>query len=218
VKSDAWSRDRDGSHLRTIWKGCEMRTSSRPFAGFALAIAAVALSTGPVVADTEIGHVGLVGRHTVYDGSQDGFFGVVCHYRSYLNDRLNNIAVSNPEVYARDTTALVDQQRVGWRFIVKRLRPGATQMKTFYRSRIWKASANDHTPAAFPPHGDAYLTVPKEPGAGSQYFVFVRMFWYRDGEQEGMATHRLDDYFWEIYPAGSFGFSDPSCYGRKVVP
>ena len=120
---------------------------------FVAALISMALTAMPTLADTEMGHTGLVGNHVVFDGTQDGFFGVVCHYRSNNHNKLNNIAVSAPDVYARDVTGSTDSQRVGWRIIVRRLRPGATVMKTFYRSEIWRATASDSTPAVFANEG-----------------------------------------------------------------
>lgn len=203
-----------------------MRTMHRPVVGFALAFVALALVAGPVVADTEMGHTGLVGDHRVVDGTTDETFsGIVCFYDSTRGNRLHRLTVMAPEIYARNVTAAVDSQRVGWRVIVKRLRPGATTLKPFYRSATQKAIATDSTPAEFPrpsgPGAPPYMTVnldvPNEPGTGSQYFVFIRMFWYRSGALEGTATHALDYYYWVIFPPGYDGYWDPSCYTRKDV-
>ena len=40
---------------------------------------AIAFVISPIAPDSEIGHPGLVGEHTVYDAGNDGFFGVDGH-------------------------------------------------------------------------------------------------------------------------------------------
>ena len=97
-------------------------------------------------------------------------------------------------------------------------------MTTFYRSPTWRAATDDATPAPFAtmeeggqghPWQAFHLTVPGESGAGSQYFVFIRMFWYRAGGVEGTVTHRLDDYVWWL-STGAYGFGDPSCFTKTT--
>src|SRR4051812_45315825 len=188
--------------------------------------AALLLVVGPVAADTEMGHSGLVGEHVVFDGTSENFFsGVACFYDSARHNKLRSLTVMAPEIYARDVTAAVDSQRVGWRVIVKRKRPGSTALRPFYRSGTQKAVATDASRAEFPrpsgsgtePYMTVNLDVPWELGTGSQYFIFVRMFWYRAGHLEGTATHRIDNYYWVIYPPGYDGYWDASCYTHKVL-
>jgi hypothetical protein len=194
--------------------------------GLVSAAVALSLAAAPALADTEMGHEGSVGEHVVFDGPTDQFFsGIVCFYDSQHGNRLHRLTVMAPEIYARDITPGVDTQRVGWRVIVKRLRPGSSTLKPFYRSGTQRAMATDATRAEFPrpsgpgvaPYMTVNLDVPKEPGTGSQYFVFVRMFWYRDGDLEGKATHRLDNYYWVVFPPGIDGWWDASCFTRKVL-
>ena len=203
----------------------------RKFPSVAASVAtALLLVVGPVAADTEVGHTGFVCEHVLFNGPNDGpdetwFTGVACSYDSTRGNRLRSITVMAPEIYARDVTPALDSQRVGWRVIVKRKRPGSTTLVPFYRSASQKAIATDASPAVYPrpsgPGTNAYMSVnldvPRETGAGSQYFVFVRMFWYRAGNLEGAATHGLDNYYWVLYPPGYDGYWDPSCYTRKAV-
>jgi len=197
----------------------------RPVVAFAFAFVALTLAAGPVLADTELGHVGLVGDHRVFDGTTNEFFsGIVCFYDSTRGNRLHRLTVMAPDVYARNVTGAIDSQRVGWRVLVKRQRPGSTTLKPFYRSPTQRAIATDASPAEFPrpggpgvpPYMSIDLDVPNEPGMGSQYFISIRMFWYRAGALEGTATHQLDYYLWVIFPPGDDGWWDPSCYTRKA--
>ncbi len=194
-----------------------------------VAIALAVLSVSPVLADTEVARTGDVGRFYVWEGVpwQNG---VYCRYNMNKHNRLNYIGVSAPGVFARDITGGEDTQTVGWRVIVKRQKPGETALTTFYRSDTQQAVATDVTPTLFVPPASGYergfngfrLSVPLEPGEGSRYWIFVRIFWYRaDGTVEGSVTHRLDEYMWMLFVKGSGGvadgFYDTSCHTHFVT-
>jgi hypothetical protein len=185
------------------------------------------LGASPVAADTEISRTGEIGAFHVYDG-EEGSNGAYCSYNSDKGNRLRGIGTRAPDMWARDVTPGEDTQGVAWRVIIKRQKPGATALTTFYRSKTQRDTATDVTPAAFTHEGYGVgqpgfdfsrLSVPREPGAGSHYWIYVRMFWYgAGGRLEGTATHRLDEYMWLLYPPGYYEFGDTSCHSRLVLP
>ena len=185
----------------------------------------VLLNAAPAFADTEVARNGLVGQFEVADGVP-GQNGVYCRYNVDKHGRLDYIYAAAPSVWARDVSAAEDTQNVGWRVIIKRQKPGQTTLSPFFRSATRRDVATDASPAIFTNEGygagtqgyiGSHIFIPREPGAGSQYWVFVRIFWYgSDGKDEGSVTHRLDDYMWLIYHKGDGGvgdgYGDTSCH------
>jgi hypothetical protein len=190
-----------------------------------MTVVSLICGVAPVLADSAVSRTGLVGQFSVYEGVPDSN-GDYCTYDPNKGNRLTRIGVRAPDIWARDTTSAEDSQLVGWRVIVKRQKPGTTTLTTFYRSQTQRDNATDVAPAPFRPAGygegtpgfmSFKVTVPREPGAGSQYWIFVRMFWYRhDGSVEGSVTHRLDDYMWVQFPPGNYDFGDTSCHTRLI--
>jgi hypothetical protein len=165
------------------------------FSSMALGIAATILGVSPVAADTELGHTGQVGTHSLSETYLDG--GAKCTYRTTFEgsgshwSRLRRIDVRPPRM-----KAISAQQRVGWRFIVQRSEDDGPWEAT-YRSPIQKATASSNANAAFSPMGIKVIV----PAPSSQfdnhhlYRVVVKMFWYRPGgSQQGSARHLVDYY------------------------
>src|SRR5215217_3555564 len=122
------------------------------------------------LADTEKGHVGLVGSHSLTDTS--GSPGTICTYRA--NGRLETFKVRPPNVLARNETPGVDQQKVGWRFIIQRKKSADASWVTYVKSSVVKAAAYDNLKAGFTarsvspalPSGDTLM---------ADYRVFVKV-------------------------------------------
>jgi hypothetical protein len=191
-----------------------------------IAVASLTIGATPASADTEISRTGNIGAFHVYDG-EEGSNGAYCSYNSNKGNRLRGIGTRAPDMWARDVTPGEDTQAVAWRVIIKRQKPGAMALTTYYRSKTQRDTATDTTPAPFTHEGYGVgqpgfdfskFWTPREPGEGSRYWIFVRMFWYgSDGRLEGTATHRLDEYMWVLYPPGYSDYGDTSCHGRLVL-
>ena len=93
-----------------------------------------------------------------------------------------------PRVWARDTTAGVDQQQVGWIFLIKG--HGNGQTTTLYTSPMQIASATDTQMAPF-----TTVSVTASPPGGHHYVV-IKMFWFEPGSGavEGIGEARVDRY------------------------
>jgi hypothetical protein len=181
-----------------------------------LAVALLGIAQ-PVFADTELGHTGTVGVHSLNDTSASP--GAICKYHylsSYQFGRLRRITVQPPNMMA---VAGKSAQTVGWEFIVERkslpLGP-PTPWKKRYTSPEMTAVTSDSHNAAF---SSAYVgvKVPAPPGAedGARhiYRVTVKMFWHRgDGSVMGSSRHRVD--FYRIVESnGGTGEQDSFCDG-----
>ena len=145
------------------------------------------LAASPVLADTELGHSGKVGRHHLVDTTSSP--GVTCQYENSPSQPLTGIHVRAPVVRARNVTAHRDHQLVGWRYIILRVR-GNTE-STYFKSPISKLTAYDDKRAPFE-DGATDLMSPAQPG--DLFYVNVKMFWYRGGKTEGTALHEVDHY------------------------
>jgi hypothetical protein len=163
------------------------------------AITALAISVSPALADTEIGHTGRVGRHKLRDKSaMDGthtFYltpGATCFYDGVSQD-LVDISVKAPKIWARNTTSARNSHTVGYQVIVKRL-DDSFNITTFYKSVIATATAYDD---AFAVLADGDVETSFLPD--SNYFVMIKMFWYRHDAVEGTAKHGVD-YYNELIP------------------
>jgi hypothetical protein len=168
--------------------------------GIASGFVALALAAGPVLADTELGHHGKVGAHSLNEAQDQ----VTCDYDSSTAN-LESIKVAAPTIYARNRTAGEDLQMVGWRILVRRKVEPATSYTTVLKSAIFKTEASDITPAAFKEQ-TVSMAVPDN----SSFRIFVKMFWYRpDNSIAGTARHRVDKYTeWNgVDPASLYPFS-----------
>lgn len=153
-------------------------------------------TTGPVLADTEKGHTGIVGTHSLPDSYASP--GVRCDYDKE-SERLASFRVRSPIVFARNKTSSRDSRKVGWRFVIMRTAQNSTTQTTFYTSPIYKATAYDNQAAPF----TAKTLNQMVANDGSIYKVLIKMFWFkRDGSKEGTALHSVD-YYVERMPNSS---------------
>lgn len=177
-----------------------MRSIRLGLTASAVAFVVVALAAAPALADTEAGHTGLTGTHSLRDTADKP--GATCTYKpkgvTDVPFSLASVRVRPPIVFARDVTGGVDQQRTGWRFSLERKLFSESTWTEVFRSATQKAQASDASAAAF----SAMSGKPPLPTQLAAYRVVVKMFWYRNGATEGTATHIVDFYFWKI-PTGS---------------
>jgi hypothetical protein len=178
--------------LATGRGACEMR---KVVPVLIASLAALVIGVGPVAADTEIGHEGLVGLHSLRDTDLE-HSGVICQTETVLSGPrgyeriLKRIKVRPPRM-----RSVGSQQRVGWRFTVQRLREWSDEgWKTTYRSPVQKATAYSTVKASFDPM-DVAVAVPADAYNDTFYRVRVTMFWYgADGSVSGSAKHWVDFY------------------------
>lgn len=150
------------------------------------------LASGPVLADTDIGTSGVVGKHSLVDTRTKA--GVTCSYGPTL---LKHLDVRPPRMRAVSGT-----QAVAWRFAVLRTRypdTGDATTKTTYTSRWQTASTTTRRNARFSTMG-IKVTVPRDGrtwGVYYEYAVRVEMAWLQpNGAITGRSIHRVDNYRW----------------------
>jgi hypothetical protein len=150
-----------------------------------IALATAVTLPATAMADTKLKDRGLFGQHSLRDSWQHA--GVICHYKDDWS-AIQSMDVRAPRVWARDTTPGVDQQQVGWIFLIKGHANGQTT--TLYKSPMQVASATDTQMAPF-----ATVSVSTSPPGGHHYVV-IKMFWFEPGSGvvEGWAKHRVDRY------------------------
>jgi hypothetical protein len=169
------------------------------------------MAVGPVAADTELGHKGTVGKHSLRDSSRQG--GVFCYYKTlsesknHFEGKLNRLVVRPPKM-----RSISGVQKVGWRFIVQRSIYDGPWKRT-YRSPIQRAKATSNTNASFS-RMSVKVNVPADGlEAGYSYRVIVKMFWYRpNGTIRGSARH-LVDYAHYVNYGGDDGIAGAPCGG-----
>jgi hypothetical protein len=160
--------------------------------GGALALA----GSAPAAANTEVGHTGLVGRHSLLDTTTNA--GTRCDYLTGDGrGGASTVTVRPPRVFARNRTAGVDRQTVGWRVRLQQSED-FVHWYTDFESPVAKGSATDTTKASF-----TAMTV------SVPFNLYVRvhvvMFWYvpgTTGRTEGRAIHQVDTY--DRYLDGTF--------------
>lgn len=168
----------DGSH----------RTLARLVTAVAIALAAASIGPGQVLADTERGHNGLVGAHSLTDTNVTT--GARCNYATGDGrEGAATVRVRPPDVFARNRTGGIDSQIVGWKVNVQQSE-NFTDWYTDYNSPTSRAQATDASHASF---------VGKTVNVPFNLFVRIRvvMYWYRPGAptvQEGRAIHAVDHY------------------------
>lgn len=172
-------------------------------------VLALALSSGPVLAETDLGHTGRVGSHSINDIVSNP---VICHHQADYG-RLAYIEVHTPTLYARDTGAGRQKQKVGWQMILLRRRPSHTAWKTFYKSEIVKARAWDDQSAFFPTRFISGLMFPDD---SSQYALRAKMYWYKNGAVAGTALSQYD-YYHEQDDVNTGEADTNYCYGQFIV-
>jgi hypothetical protein len=146
---------------------------------------ALALTAGNMMAVQQLKHYGKVGISSVHE--DDG--NVQCNY-GVADDFLQSINVDPPDIYARDRTAGVDQQQVGWQIIVRRKLDSQSKFHTVLKSTIAKTTTSDDTPAPF----KARQVTPFVPD-NSRFVIIIKSFWFRpDGSVAGWAKARVERY------------------------
>lgn len=146
---------------------------------------------GPAVADSELGHTGTTGVHSLRDASSTP--GATCKYRfatdSYV---LKRITVAPPRV-----RAISGSQQVGWKFTVQRrfaFEGTTTSWYETYSSTVQTATTDSAHDATFTSKTVSVLGAGATDGMFS-YRVLIRMLWYRaGGGTQGTAVHKVDWY------------------------
>jgi hypothetical protein len=174
-------------------------TTRRPVLVAISAMLLVLVAAGPVLADHEQGHTGIVGFHELRDGKTGG---AVCRYKQLVPSpsgytyeaKLKRIDVRAPRVRASSGS-----QEVGWRFIVERRGYSGTWSPwvVTYRSPVQRDTTNTTTDASFTSMGVAVAvpTTSADDSPAYVYRVLVRMFWYgADGRTRGSALHLTERY------------------------
>ncbi len=157
---------------------------------------AVLVGAQPVSADTEIGHVGVVGAHSLRDTSASP--GATCNYiykSQHPAGKLVEIVVRPPRMRAVDGRAT---QTVGWKFTVQRRVAyigGASDWVARYTSPEMTAVTDPDHDAAFSSASVSVSVGYYAVGGIYQYRVLVAMLWHEPGGAiEGKARHRVDYY------------------------
>ncbi len=166
----------------------QVRVSRGLMSAVVLAGVLAVSSVSPVVADTELRDIGKVGVHALRDTF--GQPGVRCRYTGASSSTsfegpLAAINVRPPRMRARSGT-----QRVGWRVIVQRKRPGQS-WTTVRRTPVVTRTTTTGKDAPFSRRRVA-ISGPSSPGPS--FRVVVKMIWYRNGKIAGTARHRVDRY------------------------
>jgi hypothetical protein len=159
-----------------------------------LAVAMLVIAQ-PVLADTELGHTGTVGVHSLSDTS--GNPGTTAKYKYNSSDGfgwLKRLFVKPPNMRA---VAGKNAQKVGWLFTVERKIcgiGGCDIWRLRYTSPEMTAVTDDTHNAAFS-EATVGVTVPcghNCADAGATYRVTVKMIWHRANDSvQGTARHRV---------------------------
>jgi hypothetical protein len=166
---------------------------TKVLSGASVAGMALVLAVAPVAADTDLGHSGQVGQHSLRDGDYQ-HPGATCRYVVLESgSRGSEWLLKRIDVRPPRMRSVGSRQRVGWRFSVQRSSDEQV-WKTTYKSPVQKATAYSGADASFTAMG-----VPVSVPAGSYnepaYRVRVTMFWYgSDGNVLGTARHGVDYY------------------------
>jgi hypothetical protein len=160
----------------------------------ALVCGALLFSGVPVaLADIELGHEGLTGRHRLADLYDSP--GAVCDIVLPGRDSLGEtwLRVNPPIMFAINRTDGVDEQQVGWRATVSALNEGTGAWRVVRRSAMTRTMATDKLASYF--NGQGWLA--GFPLARATYSVSVEMVWFdpEDPRQvEGRATHVIEHF------------------------
>jgi hypothetical protein len=151
------------------------------------------LSQVSALADIELGHIGLTGRHRLADMYDSP--GAVCDVVLPGADSLGEtwVRVNPPVMFARDRTPDVDEQYVGWRATVSALNEESGAWRIVRRSATTKAVASDGLASYF--NGQGWLA--GFPLSRATYSVTVEMLWYNPAdsrEVEGRAMHVIEHF------------------------
>lgn len=173
------------------------RTHSQPtaLAGLAtLLLGACLLTHGQIaLADIELGHEGDVGRHRLADMYDSP--GAVCDIVLPGRDSLGEtwLRINPPVMFARNRTAAVDEQMVGWNAAVSALNEETGAWRIVRRSETARELASDDLASYF--NGQGWLA--EFPLSRATYSVSVEMIWFdpKDADRiEGRATHVIEHF------------------------
>ena len=159
-----------------------------------LVIGASLCSGMPVaLADMELGHDGLTGRHRLADMYDSP--GAVCDIVLPGRDSLGEtwLRVNPPIMFAINRTGGVDEQQIGWRATVSALNEDTGAWREVRRSAMTRTTANDQLASYF--NGQEWLA--GFPLARETYSVSVEMVWFDPDNPrriEGQATHAIDHF------------------------
>src|SRR5215212_5703506 len=160
----------------------------------ALVCGAVLFAGGPVaLADFELGHEGLTGRHRLADMYASP--GAVCDIVLPGPDSLGEtwLRVNPPIMFAINRSEGIDEQPVGWRATVSALNEDTGVWRVVRRSAMTRTMATDKLASYF--NGQGWLA--GFPLARATYSVSVEMVWFDpvDPRQiEGRATHAIEHF------------------------
>ena len=170
-------------------------------AGLALGLM---LGAQPVLADTELGHTGTVGTHSLHDTAN--YEGAGCHY--LWNTQQDIAYLKSIDVNPPRMKAVVgnNHQTVGWQAIVQRRwgSNGTSPAWTVTFTSVERtATTNATTNALFNQWAHINVTLPfgaaQHQSKFAQYRVVVKMIWHNsNGTTQGTAMHRVDHYFLEL--------------------
>ena len=159
-----------------------------------LACGALLFASVPeALADIELGHDGLSGRHRLADMYDSP--GAVCDIVLPGRDSLGEtwLRVNPPIMFAINRTGGVDEQQIGWRATVSALNEDTGAWREVCRSAMTRTTANDQLASYF--NGQDWLA--GFPLARETYSVSVEMVWFdpEDPRQvEGRATHVIEHF------------------------
>ena len=159
----------------------------------AVSLLALLLGQASALADVELGHTGLTGRHRLADMYDSP--GAVCDVVLPGADSLGEtwVRVNPPVMFARDRTPATDEQYVGWRATVSALNEETGAWRIVRRSATTKAVASDDLASYF--NGQGWLA--GFPLSRATYSVTVEMIWYDpvdSREVEGRAMHAIEHF------------------------
>jgi hypothetical protein len=146
-----------------------------------------------VLADTELGHTGLTGRHRLADMYDSP--GAVCDIVLPGPDSLGEtwLRINPPVMFARDRTAGKDQQEVAWRATVSALDERTGTWRVVRRARVARDLASDDLASYF--DGQGWLA--EFPLSRATYSATVEMIWYDPldpARVEGRARHGIEHF------------------------
>lgn len=145
------------------------------------------------LADSELGHRGLTGRHRLADMYDSP--GAVCDIVRPGPDSLGEtwLRINPPIMFARDRTSGADEQVVGWRATVSALDERGETWRVVRHSEIVRDLASDDLASYF--DGQGWLA--EFPVSLATYTASVEMIWYDPREPtrvEGRAIHGIQHF------------------------
>ncbi|MEA2676888.1 MAG: hypothetical protein QOJ81_1029, partial [Chloroflexota bacterium] len=170
------------------------------------------LGAQPVLADTELGHAGTVGVHSLSDTS--GNPGAWCGYKLLTAigvEKLVKLVVKPPKMKAVNG---LTNQKVGWVIIVQRQAGPNGQSNPWidkFTSTEQTAYTNYLQNAIFAGDRTITVTVPYgvyDTGHDAIYRINVKLIWHKpNGTVQGTALHRVGHY--GLYDVSNTGSSSP---------